>query len=92
MRSSVNVNDPNRAPLTELLRDAIKEVPEFLSFHDLRIVAGPTHTNVIFDVVVCHSCKMSEQEILHYFNQKLSEYDDTFFAAINIDKSFLRNC
>jgi len=88
----VNVNDPNRAPLTELLRDAIKEVPEFLSFHDLRIVAGPTHTNVIFDVVVCHSCKMSEQEILRYFNQKLSEYDDTFFAAINIDKSFLRNC
>ena len=88
----VNVNDPNRAPLTELLRDAIKEVPEFLSFHDLRIVAGPTHTNVIFDVVVCHSCKMSEQEILRYFNQKLSEYDDTFFAAINIDKSFIRNC
>lgn len=86
----VNVSDPNRAPLTELLRDAIEEVPEFLSFHDLRIVSGPTHTNVIFDVVVSHDCKMPESEILRFFNQKLSTYNDTFFAAINIDKSYIR--
>lgn len=86
----VNVSDPNRAPLTELLRDAIAEVPEFLSFHDLRIVSGPTHTNVIFDVVVSHDCKMPESEILRFFNQKLSTYNDTFFAAINIDKSYIR--
>jgi len=88
----VNVSDPKRIPLTRLLQSAIEEVPDFLSFHDLRIVAGPTHTNVIFDVVVCHSCKMSEAEILRYFNMKLSEYDDTFFAAINIDKSYIRAC
>lgn len=86
----VNVSDPNRAPLAELLRDAIAEVPEFLSFHDLRIVSGPTHTNVIFDVVVSHDCKMPESEILRFFNQKLSTYNDTFFAAINIDKSYIR--
>ncbi len=86
----VNVSDPNRAPLTNLLQSAIDDVPEFLSFHDLRIVSGPTHTNVIFDVVVCHDCRMSESEILRYFNQKLSEYDDTFFAAINIDKSYIK--
>lgn len=86
----VNVKDPNRVPLTELLREAIEEVPDFLSFHDLRIVPGPTHTNVIFDVVVSHDCKLTEAQILRYFNQKLAAYDDTFFAAVEIDRNYIK--
>ena len=85
----VRVNDPNREPLKELLQQAIDAQPEFISFHDLRTVTGPTHTNVIFDVVVSQDCALSEEEILRYFNQKLAEYDETFLATVEIDRCYI---
>lgn len=86
----VNVSDPNRAPLTEVIQNAVDANPDFLSFHDLRTVTGPTHTNVIFDVVVSYACGLSESEIHRYFNQKLSEYNESFFAAVDIDRSYIK--
>ena len=85
----VRVNDPNREPLKELLQQAIDAQPGFISFHDLRTVTGPTHTNVIFDVVVSQDCTLSEEEILRYFNQKLAEYDETFLASVEIDRCYI---
>ena len=85
----VNVSDPNRKPLTELIRCAVDAREDFLGFHDLRTVTGPTHTNVIFDVAVSHDCKLTEAEILKYFNEKLAEYDDTFCADVEIDRSYI---
>lgn len=55
----VNTHDPNREPLSNIIKEAISEIPGVLSFHDLRIVPGSTHTNVIFDVVVSSECKES---------------------------------
>lgn len=85
----VKVDDPNREPLSRLIHDAVEARPEFLSFHDLRTVTGPTHTNVIFDVVVSHDCRLTEAEIIRYFNQILAEYDDSFFAAVEIDRNYI---
>ncbi len=85
----VQVNDPNREPLKELLQNAIDAQPEFISFHDLRTVTGPTHTNVIFDVVVSQNCTLNEEEILRCFNQKLAEYDETFLASVEIDRCYI---
>lgn len=85
----VKVDDPNREPLSRLIHNAVKARPEFLSFHDLRTVTGPTHTNVIFDVVVSHECRLTEMEIVRYFNQILAEYDESFFAAVEIDRNYI---
>ncbi|MBR4409826.1 MAG: hypothetical protein IKT31_00760, partial [Firmicutes bacterium] len=67
----------------------VKARTEFLSFHDQRTVTGPTHTNVIFDVVVSHECRLTEMEIVRYFNQILAEYDESFFAAVEIDRNYI---
>ena len=85
----VNVSDPNRVPLSELIRDAIAELDGVLSFHDLRIVPGPTHTSVIFDVVLALDCKLGEEDITRTLNKKISDYNDTFFAVIDYDKSYV---
>ncbi len=86
----VNVSDPNRAPLSELIRDAITEFDGVLSFHDLRIVPGPTHTNVIFDIVLTQDCKLSEETMSKALNAKIAAYNSTFFAVINYDRSYVR--
>ena len=59
----VKTDDPNRAPLSDLIRETISGLPGVLSFHDLRFVAGRTHTNVIFDVVVPYSLPWNDEEI-----------------------------
>ena len=86
----VNVDDPHRQPLTKLIQEAVDAHPDFLSFHDLRTVTAESHTRVLFDVAVKPDCRLTEEEILRYFNQKLAEYDDTFCAAVEIDRNYIK--
>lgn len=86
----VNIDDPNREPLSKLIHSAIDEIPGVVSFHDLRIVPGPTHTNVIFDVVVSQDCRYSEGELQSILGEKISAWDPAFFVVIDVDKNYVR--
>ena len=85
----VNVDHPDRIPLTEILDRAVEAVPEILSYHDLQIIPGPSHTNVVFDVAVSGSCRLTEGEIQRYFNRKLAEYGDHFHTTVKIDRNYI---
>lgn len=60
------------------------------SLHDFRIVKGDTHTNVIFDLVIPHDEKSSEDEIRCRVKEKLSEIDPKLIPIIHIEKSFVK--
>lgn len=59
----VKVNDPE----TELYRakvvEAIHQIDPKWGFHDFRIVSGPTHVNLVFDLVIPFEEKYSQEEI-----------------------------
>lgn len=59
----VKVNDPE----TELYRakvvKAIHQIDPKWGFHDFRIVSGPTHVNLVFDLVIPFEEKYSQEEI-----------------------------
>ena len=57
-----------------------------VSFHDFRIVQGPT--NLIFDVVVPFDYKMTDSEVMKYLQDKISELDENYFAVIEVDKAY----
>ena len=59
-----------------------------VSFHDFSIVQGPTHTNLIFDVVVPFDYKMTDSEVMKYLQDKISELDENYFAVIEVDKAY----
>jgi cation diffusion facilitator family transporter len=63
-------------------------VDERLSLHDFRMVAGPTHTNLIFDVVP-HRFNMTDNELRHVLSERVKAHDKTWNAVINIDRSYL---
>lgn len=48
----VVTGDPHVTELRELVEDAAHQADPEVNIHDLRIVPGPTHTNVIFDCAV----------------------------------------
>ncbi|MDY3072745.1 MAG: cation diffusion facilitator family transporter [Eubacteriales bacterium] len=64
-------------------------IDEHLNLHDFRMVTGPTHTNLIFDLVVPYNFRLSDEELLHELNERIHEQNPTWFAVINVDKSYV---
>ena len=58
----VVTSDPRIEELKSTIHSILGELEGDISMHDLRIVPGNTHTNVIFDCVLPRSSKMSEGE------------------------------
>ena len=84
----VKTDDPVIANLHTILDDTLTPLEGVYGLHDLRIVPGTTHTNVIFDVVVSTECKLKQAEIKQAVNQRLKAYNQTYFAVITFDKSY----
>lgn len=58
------------------------------SIHDFRVVKGDTHTNVIFDLVVPHGFKQSNDEIRKTAKEKIQTIDPKLIPVMHIEKSF----
>lgn len=85
----INVNDPNRIPLENVISATLKTIPGALSFHDLRIVPGANHTNVIFDVLLAADCRSSSDEIQDLLSQAVAAYNPDFRCVVEFDKSYV---
>ena len=85
----VDVRDELTARMKEKVGKIISETDELISFHDFRMVSGPTHTNVIFDIVVPYNYKYSDEEIVDIIANKIHESDERFFAVIDVDHDFV---
>ena len=60
-----------------------------LTLHDFRMVKGPTHTNVLFDLVVPFEMHRSEDELRENIQTIVKTIDETYYSVINIDKSYV---
>lgn len=66
----------------------VKDIDERVTIHDFRMVSGPTHTNLIFDVVVPFSIKMTDEQIKEKIGQLVSDYNSSYFTVITVDKAY----
>lgn len=85
----IDLTDPNREPLKHLLMERIAALDGLQNFHDLRLVPGPTHTNVVFDVTVTPGCKLSEDEISEIFAATVKEYNESFCTVVEFDRAYV---
>ena len=72
----------------KFVEQVIASVSEQLSMHDFRMVTGPTHTNLIFDLVVPFDFKMKDDELRATIQEKVAERDSFYCVVINIDKNY----
>ncbi len=84
----VDVRDEFTAKTKITVGEILKNIDEKITFHDFRMVSGPTHTNVIFDIVVPHDYKLSDEAIAKLIADKIHETNEHFFAVIDVDKDF----
>lgn len=89
----VCVGDPMTNELKGYAKEAIDSMNEKypdmeLTFHDFRIVVGPTHTNVIFDVVLPYDYPMTENEVNEFVQRYIWSKKEFVFVRINFDRAF----
>ena len=70
----------------EKVTAVIKSFDKSFTIHDFRIVSGETHTNVLFDVVVPYSSKISVKEIIHALDEAYSTESKKYYFIIDIDR------
>lgn len=64
----------------------LKPLSDKLSLHDFRIVKGPTHTNLIFDVLSPYDCPISDEALLSAVKAHIASLDGNFYGVITLDK------
>jgi len=65
----------------------IKGIDARLSLHDFRMVDGPSHTNLIFDVVAPFDFGMSDEDLVkEIFVRTQSNLGERYFTVIDVDK------
>ena len=83
----VKVNDPE----TELYRakvvEAIHQIDPKWGFHDFRIVLGPTHVNLVFDLVIPFEEKYTQEEIEAMLLKHI-ESDKKIYLVLTIDHPY----
>lgn len=83
----VKVNDPE----TELYRakvvEAIHQIDPKWGFHDFRIVSGPTHVNLVFDLVIPFEEKYTQEEIEAMLLKHI-EQDKKIYLVLTIDHPY----
>ena len=78
------------AELTTELKEILPLVEENLFAHDIRMVPGTSHTNLIFDVVKPFSCKCSNVELSKKINEKIKEKHPDINCVITVDSPFVK--
>ena len=76
--------------LKKRVKEAIFEIDCSLSFHDFRVVIGPTHTNILFDLVVPFKYKLCKEEIIKCLNEKIYDEGKKYYFVIEVEHRFVK--
>ena len=75
--------------LREQVRDLVREVNPDMNIHDFRVTRGPQHTNLIFDVVVPHRSKVSDEEIAWEITRRVQALDPSYYPVFQLERSYV---
>lgn len=67
----------------------LANIDESLKYHDFRIVKGPSHTNIIFDVVVPIKFKISNEELKSMIDKEFKNLDEKYNTVITVDQELI---
>ena len=85
----IAVHDETVSEVRESVLKIVKDIDSNLSIHDFRIVKGPSHTNLIFDVVIPFEIKNDEKAIKEKISSQIKNINENYYAVINVDNSYV---
>ncbi len=85
----IATDDEQVMSLRKEIVELVKIYDEQLTIHDFRMVAGPTHTNLIFDVVVPQGYVKSDDEVSAEIARRINQKWCNYFAVIKMEKRYV---
>ncbi|MBE7032860.1 MAG: cation transporter [Ruminococcaceae bacterium] len=85
----IDVNNPILKEIYATLQKRLSIVCPEGNVHDLRIVPGPTHTNVIFDLIVPAERYFAKDKISAELEKCVSELNENYYAVITVETSYI---
>lgn len=82
-------DDEQTREYQDIVLQVLAKMEGGLQIHDFRIVKGPTHTNLIFDVVVPFDYALSDTALKEQIQKMLQEKDSSLFTVIRVDKGYI---
>lgn len=85
----IAINDPVANILYEETKEIVEGIYEKCSIHDFRIVAGETHTNLIFDIAVPYECPLPDKELKRLVKAEIADVSNgRCYAVITLDRTY----
>ena len=83
------IDDTQAILMREKLAILVHHIAPDCTIHDFRMTKGPSHTNLIFDLVIPYQCPLSEEEVLHQVKDQIAQLDGKYYAVIQVDRSYV---
>ena len=85
----VITDDEEMNKARKMVEDMVAAENAGWQIHDFRMVRGSSHTNLIFDLVVAPEELCRKQEIERWMKEKIHDADQSFYAVVTVEQSFL---
>lgn len=83
--------DEHVRELKETVTVLVSDIDRVITIHDFRVVTGPTHTNLIFDLLVPFKFRITDEELTILVQQKVREcIGNNYYVVMKIDKAYVK--
>lgn len=82
-------DDERTNHLYKHVQDILNEISPDIMMHDFRMVVGPTHTNLIFDVAIDFDFPMSDSDLCDEIEKRVQQLNPQCHAVVKVDRSFV---
>ena len=84
----IQTDDPLTDDLKQKMSAYLHTVDARLTLHDFRIVAGPTHTNLVFDVVLPFDLGIPEAEMREKIDAAAKTISESYNTVVEFDHAY----
>lgn len=82
-------NDEHVSKTRQAVAELARQIHPDITIHDFRMTSGPSHTNLIFDMVLPHGCPLSDDEARREMARLAREADSRYITVIQVDHSYV---
>ena len=87
----VVTSDEHISEMKAAVFSIIRGIDEIINIHDFRVVTGPTHTNLIFDVLVPYKFYISDEELTTMIEREVKrKLGNNHNVVLKVDKSYVQ--
>ena len=81
-------NDETVLHMRANMAQLVQIIDPRITIHDFRMVAGPTHTNLIFDAACPFDLHMTDGEVKRQIEQTVDLLDGNYMAVVTVDRIY----